>query len=532
LKRIIRQNFRIKCTKYEKIYLLKILLFLGISLLFVQCLKKDEVHLSAEETAIIKIKEAKEYFEIQFLPSIDNTKTEMNQSEGKSKRHMLKKNLDWDKADTKLMENGEIGVYVPVLYDEDNYFIKGKWAWHSLSGLSYVIIYDKEKGKKSLELVTTFPDADYLSADEKPEVFSGVVYVEDWNGKFIKSIRYLNGNTFLLNELNNTKGSLLLLCSTQIDWYTCSTYGCNYNYTETVYYYCDYADGGDSYSSTDYDPATGGTTTTPADTSEDCNCDICPVCGGCLSTSFKYVPADDDTADPTENVPDCPACTCVPTVIEDTTFINSVANCVKDKLESGNILNDLIAGFDLNASKIDVTFKVEDLSGLNGKCVFNETTLQMEIIIDSDRLNASSLELANTILHESFHAYIYGKLYDPELYTGPFPEPNFVEDFKAYESKYGDNLAQHNYMAEQYITYMKQGLNDYFNTESYQSTFLNYVSDMTSWYGTDFMLECLAWSGLKETEAWSEFYIDPINKAKYDETYQSIIGLLPNENCE
>lgn len=495
-----------------------------------QCLKKDEIHLSAEEISIVKIKEAKEFFEIQFQPSINSTKADLNTSEGKSKRHTLKKNLDWEKAYTKLMQNGELGVYVPVLYDEDTYFIKGKWAWQSLSGLSYVLIYEKEKGKKSLEVVTTFPDADYLLADEKPELFFGVVYIEDWNGKFIKSIRHFDGKMYLLENLNNSKSTLYTLCSTVIDWYSCSIFGCNYNYSEIVYYVCDDSSGGLPVVTPDYSPSGGGTTT-PTDTSEECNCDICPVCGGCLETSYKYVPADDDTVDPTENVPDCPVCSCAPTVIEDSTFINSVANCVKDKLESGNILNDLIAGFDLDASKIDVTFKVEDLSGLNGKCVFNKTTLQMEIIIDIDRLNASSMELANTILHESFHAHIYGKLYDPELYTGPFPEPNFKEDFEAYRIKYGDS-SQHNYMADKYITYMKQGLNDYFNTESYQSAFLNYVSDMTSYYGTDFMLECLAWSGLKETEAWSEFYNDPINKAKYDETYESIIGLLPNENCE
>lgn len=314
----------------KKSILLKFTLFLGISFLFVQCLKKDEVHLTAEETAILKIKEAKEYFEIQFLPNIDNTKTEMNKSEGKSKRHTLGKNLDWDKADTKLLENGELGVYVPVLYDKDNYYIKGKWAWHSLSGLSYVLIYEKEKGKKSLEVVTTFPDAEYLSSDEKPEVFSGVVYVEDWNGKFIKSIRHFDGKMFLLDNLNNTKSSLYMLCSTVIDWYTCTVFGCNYNYSEIVYYVCDDSSGGDPYISTDYDPApTGGGVSPSTDTAEDCNCDICPVCGGCLETSYKRVPADDGTSDPTDNVPDCPACTCEnSTDCPPNQVLNNLGECV------------------------------------------------------------------------------------------------------------------------------------------------------------------------------------------------------------
>lgn len=221
-----------------------------------------------------------------------------------------------------------------------------------------------------------------------------------------------------------------------------------------------------------------------------------------------------------------------PVVIIDTTFSNTVANCVKIKLENGNILINLLAGFNLDASSLNVTFKVENLTGTHGKCIYNLYTRRMEIIIDIDRLNASSMELANTILHESFHAYIYGRLYDSETHTGSFPEPNFEEDFRAYETKYGDSFAQHNYMADRYIMYMKQGLSDYLSDESYNLSFLNYVSDMTSWYGVDFMLESLAWSGLKGTEAWSEFYNNPSNKAKYDDTYQFIIDLLPKEDCE
>ena len=84
----------------------KILLLLGISFLFVQCLKKDEVRLSAEEIVLLKIKEAKEFFENQFDPDDENLKTNFGSELGNSQRHTLDKNLDWSRAYTKEFENG------------------------------------------------------------------------------------------------------------------------------------------------------------------------------------------------------------------------------------------------------------------------------------------------------------------------------------------------------------------------------------------------------------------------------------------
>ncbi len=293
---------------------------------------------------------------------------------------------------------------------------------------------------------------------------------------------------------------------------------------ETDYEWVNERAGGGGYYYDWYEESASNGSSSPTD---GCNCNVCPVCGGCLDQpQLKSIPLPGDGETGEESI-SCPACSC-PEVIEDLTFIGTKAECVKIKLENGSILNTLLAGFDLDQSLIDVTYKVGNLTGAYGECILNGR--RIDITIDQDRLNATSIQLANTILHETFHAYIYGKLYDSELHTGLCPEPNFVDDFEAYNQQFGDQ-SQHNYMANKYIEYMRNGLQDYFGEESYRTTFLNYVGDMTQWYGEQNLMECLSWSGLKGTVAWSEYYSNQTNKTKYDQTMQDIVPLLPDEKC-
>jgi len=220
-----------------------------------------------------------------------------------------------------------------------------------------------------------------------------------------------------------------------------------------------------------------------------------------------------------------PTPTPVPAIIEDPSFTNTEADCVKTKLESGSVINCLLNGFSLSTSTIDLTFKVADITA-NGSCSYDRSTKRMIITIDSDRLTVSSMELARTELHESFHAYLFGKLYDPKFTSDLLPEPNFVNDFNKYCTE-----NQHNYIADNYIDSMKSALSTYFNSETYKDSFLNTVKDNQYWSGTDWLFECLAWGGLKGTDAWAAFQSDPEKKRKYDETMNFIVNILPQENC-
>ncbi len=153
-----------------------------------------------------------------------------------------------------------------------------------------------------------------------------------------------------------------------------------------------------------------------------------------------------------------------PPVEEDDSWTDTKADCVKDKLEAGgdnSILNKLLNGFNLSTSTINLTFYVgnTDYRGNpvpNGKCIFDPNTNRMSVYISDDRLSASSLEVARTILHECFHAYLYGKLYESDIHNGLAPEPDFEKDFNNYANVYGSsggsNSAQHNYMATMYVS--------------------------------------------------------------------------------
>ena len=205
---------------------------------------------------------------------------------------------------------------------------------------------------------------------------------------------------------------------------------------------------------------------------------------------------------------------------------------MKKILDLGNITNNLLAGFNLQNSAIDLTFKTGTLNSEKGLTQFirySNGKMEMSITIDKDWINSSNfVELANTIIHECFHAYIYGKIYDINgSHSNILPEPDFDKDFKEYQRLYGGNNAQHNYMAYEYLKFMKKALSDYFNdnanTDS-RDKFLNYVSDMSAWKGTDKLFESLAWSGLKTTQAWKDLGSDTTAIKEYNATFSSLLS--------
>ena len=157
----------------------------------------------------------------------------------------------------------------------------------------------------------------------------------------------------------------------------------------------------------------------------------------------------------------------------------------------------------------------------------------MEIIIDQERLKAPSIELSRTILHECFHAYIYGKIHQEEIHNGLGPEPNFSKDWKQYKLQYGDT-AQHFYMANKYMKHMKEGLEDYFflnENSSEREIFMNHVSGNDYWKGVDSFIEQLCWGGLKETDAWENYIQKDNNYFLYNFTMSDFVTKWPKENC-
>ncbi len=237
----------------------------------------------------------------------------------------------------------------------------------------------------------------------------------------------------------------------------------------------------------------------------------------------------------------------IPVVIEDESFKNTKADCLKEELEKGgaeSILNKLLDGFKLDKSNIDIVYKVEDkvissTSGkeINGVCRFEQITsdsYKSTIILSQNRMNSQSfLETARTLLHETFHAHLFGMTVDEDLYNS-LGEADFNDVWEQYKLTH-PNETQHNWMADNYIKYMKEGLEKIYNNwdERKRTRFENYVNDVEYGNDRDLMFTCLAWQGLlgkdhNKTVEGAKFYQE--NGAKYDAVHQYVISML-TKNC-
>lgn len=159
----------------------------------------------------------------------------------------------------------------------------------------------------------------------------------------------------------------------------------------------------------------------------------------------------------------------IPVVIEDESFKNTKADCLKDELEKGgatSILNKLLDGFKFDKSNIDIVYKVEDKvissktgNEVNGRCTRPieqpNGRLKITIEISQDRMNSQSfLETARTLLHETFHAHLFGMVIDPNLYNS-LGEDYFETAWEKYKRTHSEET-QHNWMADNYIVHERR----------------------------------------------------------------------------
>ena len=389
------------------------------------------------------------------------------------------------------------------------------------NSLTRLVILKAKGGEKRAFLMTLIGDPSYLEKHNydvsgnlyksKQKDFTGLVLFYTPEGKFINGWRYHEGkvNGAVNIQTGNTGNSFLksvATCSTyQVTtyWEQCTDwYGgdgqflyttCNY-YTTTTYYSVCTGDGG----------------------------------GGGGGSGGGVAPAPTPTPAPTPS----------PVIKEDNSFINSKAKCVKNILErDGSTLFSKLIAFFGPSNTIPLTFKIGDLPGSqtgstsankDGK-ILNSLT----ITLDVDRLNGSNLEIAETILHEAFHAYIFGKLYGGDNSNGIIPQPDFVNDFNAYAIKFDEySDQQHNFMADNYRNFMIQGLSDFFSASPEYRTFdRNVKASYDEYIGLQELFSDLAWTGLEGTSAWTTFNSNATNVANYNYTMSFIVPLLPKSEC-
>jgi hypothetical protein len=148
----------------------------------------------------------------------------------------------------------------------------------SINKISKLILFNDSTGNYHAEVVSGFPDTTFIK--KKANNFSGVAYVQDWQGNFLRAYRFRDSQVFslapqvdLLVQKKETTESLrgtdyMEPDCTEIDWYSCTGTEddpyqyCRYDFTQDLG--CGTVSGGGGggsvgpITSTDYGYISGG----------------------------------------------------------------------------------------------------------------------------------------------------------------------------------------------------------------------------------------------------------------------------------
>ena len=146
--------------------------------LIVSC-KKNSVPIQPQNQNTL-ISEAKNYFNKTLLPT-----TSFNQS---SLRTQTAKTPQWDKASLLKFSIGQ-AVLVPLNYSKKLY-LKSSLTnkLFEVSQLAQLLVYKDSSGTMQGEVITAFPDSNYLIHPSAK--FTGILLVEDWSGNRLKQYKY------------------------------------------------------------------------------------------------------------------------------------------------------------------------------------------------------------------------------------------------------------------------------------------------------------------------------------------------------
>lgn len=147
------------------------------------------------------------------------------------------------------------------------------------------------------------------------------------------------------------------------------------------------------------------------------------------------------------------------------------------------------------------------------------------ININSQNMNRSKLSIARTLLHEMIHAELIRKVIQAGWYDNfETYAQNYNDEFLAiwdYIEEYNTDGWQHEYMADQYIQYIADGLRKlepFFISGSFKNAANNGYFSPTmgeNWNWNDFYTY-LAWEGLHNTGQFQSDIVSMGKKEKYD----------------
>lgn len=189
----------------------------------------------------------------------------------------------------------------------------------------------------------------------------------------------------------------------------------------------------------------------------------------------------------------------LPVILENSFANNQKAKCIYDQLLTNPDFNNLLSQFNQRNTWKYLSFAVEEAgSGVNGHTGPVGSTPgsgYIRIVIDDDWVqNGSIIGVANTIIHECFHAELLGRIADIGGW-GNLDPSNFPSIYQYYMSYPDDvSLIAHNHLAEVYLPTQVKILKNLFPPPN--ST----ITDQHYW--------ALAWTGLLETSAYQASFPD------------------------
>jgi hypothetical protein len=205
------------------------------------------------------ISDSRKYFESEILPQ----KNKFNNGKSVFKPiRDLDKDVAWDKATIQRLSFGN-AVVVPLLFNSRLHAqISGLdgGVRIGINNLHKLVIYKNELNAYHCEIVSSYPDQNYISNLNNP--FTGLVLIQDWNGNVLRSFKHSNGKIVELTQAGTELQSIGSSPNIQqpppsgniatcyyTDWYTCTvdpngTESCAYDFTQNEGCYTDLVSAG------------------------------------------------------------------------------------------------------------------------------------------------------------------------------------------------------------------------------------------------------------------------------------------------
>lgn len=390
------------------------------------------------------------------------------QARPKALRHRVAKVPVWDQAQKVQLSIGE-GLKVPLAYSEEmNLLIGPNKVAIPLAELSYLLLYKDRQQQWKAEVVTRIPDDTYWAhRHELNRSFSGIIIVEDWWGRPIKTFqktpqqKYMMLSNLVLGARPKEKEPQNLQ-TPNMDCIVVVTLDEKRMYN--VEYTCHEHPGGDGDNDEgdgggfgdggfgDNGGGGGGNGPRHGDYEEH------PRGGGGGGRRNDNPPPPDRRSDIINNLPEG----CLKKVVDELIqkdCKNELSSMINQVFNVSPELDLVIDGRSTFSNDIDADAATQ--LGHDGYCKIN-IDLNINVL-----LGAAKEYIAATMFHESIHAYL------------------------AATSRMSD--LDHQVMADLYISKMIEGIQELHPSISSADA------------------EALAWGGLQETAVWSELLIsDPV----------------------